>query len=191
MDNIRFEEILQFIRTFYPNENPVPLHELRFLGKEKEYLTQCIDTTYVSYVGQFVTDCEEHIKKLTSAHYVVAIANGTAALHMALLAAGINPGDEVITQALTFVSTAAGIKHALAEPVFIDVEAETLGMSPEALRAFLKENSTYKNATMINKKTGKRIAAVIPMHTFGHPVRLDEISAICNEYGLMLIEDAA
>ncbi|OQB98382.1 MAG: putative pyridoxal phosphate-dependent aminotransferase EpsN [Spirochaetes bacterium ADurb.Bin110] len=169
----------------------MPFHAPRFLGKEKEYLTQCIDTTYISYVGQFVTDFEEHIKKLTGAHYAVAIANGTAALHMALLAAGINPGDEVITQALTFVATAAGIKHALAEPVFIDVEAETLGMSPEALKAFLKENATYKNGTTINKKTGQRIAAVIPMHTFGHPVRLDEISSICNEYGLLLIEDTA
>ena len=103
MDNTHFEEILQFIRTLYPNENPVPLHAPRFLGREKEYLTQCIETTYVSYVGQFVTDFEEHIKKLTGAHYAVAIANGTAALHMTLLAAGVQPGNEVITQALTFV----------------------------------------------------------------------------------------
>ena len=191
MDNTHFEEILQFIRTLYPNENPVPLHAPRFLGREKEYLTQCIETTYVSYVGQFVTDFEEHIKKLTDAHYAVAIANGTAALHMTLLAAGVQPGNEVITQALTFVATAAGIKHALAEPVFIDVEAKTLGMSPEALKAFLVENASYKNGATINKKTGKRIAAVVPMHTYGHPVRLEEISAICDEYGLMLIEDAA
>ncbi len=187
----KFSEILDFIKSLYPNENPVPLHAPRFMGNEKEYLNQCVDTTYVSYVGQFVIDFENHIKKLTGAKYAAAIANGTAALHMTLLAAGVMPGDEVITQALTFAATSAAIKHALAEPVFIDVEKETLGMSPEALKQFLKKYAILENGAIKNRSSGRRIAAVIPMHTFGHPVRIEDIAAICDEYGISLIEDAA
>jgi aminotransferase in exopolysaccharide biosynthesis len=119
------------------------------------------------------------------------MVNGTAALHMLLLAVGIQPGDEIITQALSFAATAAAIVHANGTPVFVDVERETLGMSPESLRYFLLENAELKNGGCKNKKTGKSIKVVIPMHTFGHPVRIDEIQKICDEYSLILIEDSA
>jgi aminotransferase in exopolysaccharide biosynthesis len=190
-NKITFQEIVGFIKSLYPNDNPIPLHAPRFLGREKEYLTKCIDTTFVSYVGQFVNDFEEHIKRLTGAKHAIAIVNGTCALKLLLIAAGVKPGDEIITQAISFVATAAAIKHAGAEPIFIDVEEETLGMSPDSLRFFLKKNAVIKNKILINKKTGNRIFAVIPMHTFGHPVRIDEIANICLEYNILLIEDAA
>jgi aminotransferase in exopolysaccharide biosynthesis len=186
-----FDEILTFIRSLYPRENPVPLHAPCFLGNEKKYLAECIDTTFVSYVGKFVTDFEDSIKKVTGSAHATAIVNGTAAIQIALLATGIKPGNEVITQALTFAATAAGICHAGGKPVFIDVERETLGMSPEALEDFLKNNTTYENGVLKNKFTGNNIFAVMPMHTFGHPVRIDEIKAICDHYELLLIEDAA
>jgi perosamine synthetase len=189
--NIKFEETLQFIRSLYPKENPVPLHAPRFLGNEKKYLTECIDSTYVSYVGKFVADFEDHIKRITGAKHAIAMVNGTAALQMALISSGVQPGEEVITQALTFVATAAAIKHAGAEPSFVDVDIETLGMSPDSLRLYLQTNSEYLSGKLVNKKTGRRISAVVPMHTFGHPVRIDEIVAICQEYGLILIEDSA
>jgi perosamine synthetase len=134
---------------------------------------------------------ENKIKEITGAKYAVALVNGTAALHMLLLAVGIKPGDEIITQSLSFAATAAAIVHANGTPVFIDVERDTLGMSPGSLKKFLEENATIKDNKCINKKTGKEIKAVIPMHTFGHPVRIDEIQKICKEYSLMLIEDAA
>mgnify|MGYP001806693825 CR=1 FL=1 len=119
------------------------------------------------------------------------MVNGTAALQMVLLAAGVKPGDEVITQALTFAATAAGIKHAGAEPAFVDVDLGTLGMSPDSLRSYLEENGERRMDGVYNRKNGRRIAAVLPMHTFGHPVRIDEIVSICEEHGIQLIEDAA
>lgn len=183
--------ILDFIKSMYPGEDPVPLHAPRFVGNEKKYLAECVDTTFVSYVGKFVTDFEEHIRRLTGSKYAAAMVNGTAALHMTLIAAGVKPGDEVITQALTFAATAAGICHAQAEPVFIDVDTDTFGMSPEALASFLSTYARADGDRVINKKTGRRIAAVVPMHTFGHPVKIDAIAAICKQYNLMLIEDAA
>lgn len=189
--NSTYEGILDFIKKVYPDENPVPLHAPRFLGKEKEYLSQCIDSTYVSYVGQFVVDFEEHIKRLTGAAHAVAMVNGTAALQMALMGVGVRPGDEVITQALTFAATSAAIQHAGADPIFIDVEKSTLGMSPEALSAFLSKHTYSKNGQLINKKSGKTIKAVVPVHIFGHPVRIEEIETICGEYNLTLVEDAA
>jgi Predicted pyridoxal phosphate-dependent enzyme apparently involved in regulation of cell wall biogenesis len=191
MKTEKYDEILNFIRSLYPNETPVPLHAPRFVGNEKKYLAECIDTTFVSYVGKFVTDFEEHAKRITGAKYAIAMVNGTAALQMALLSAGVQPGDEVITQALTFVATAAAIKHAGAEPSFVDVDVETLGMSPDSLRSYLAANAEIRSGKLFNKKTGRHISAVVPMHTFGHPVRIDEILLICQEYNLMLIEDSA
>lgn len=191
MTENKYEHILTFIRSLYPNETPVPLHAPRFQGNEKKYLAECIDTTYVSYVGRFVTDFEEHIKLLTGAEHAVAMVNGTAALQMMVMAAGVKQGEEVITQALTFAATAAGIKHAGAEPVFIDVDRETMGMSPESLLFYLKNNAQSKDNGVYNKTSGRRIAAVMPMHTFGHPVRLNEIVSICTEYGIQILEDAA
>jgi aminotransferase in exopolysaccharide biosynthesis len=185
------EEITKYIKTLYPNRGQVLLHCPEFLGIEKKYLTECIDTKYVSYVGRFVADMENKIKELTGVKYAVALVNGTAALHMLLLAVGIKVGDEVITQSLSFAATAAAIVHANGTPVFVDVERETLGMSPESLQRFLFENTEMKDEKCINKTTHRQIKAVIPMHTFGHPVRIDKIKKVCDEYSLSLIEDAA
>jgi perosamine synthetase len=185
------KNIVTYIKNLYPKQNPVLLHCPEFLGNEKKYLAECIDTKYVSYVGHFVADMERKISEITGAKHTVAMVNGTAALHMLLLAVGIKAGDEIITQSLSFAATAAAIVHAGGTPVFVDVERETLGMSSESLRQFLVENTELKNGECINRKTGKPIKAVIPMHTFGHPVKIDEIKKICNEYSLMLIEDAA
>jgi aminotransferase in exopolysaccharide biosynthesis len=183
--------ITAYIKTLYPNRDLVLLHCPEFLGNEKKYLTECIDTKYVSYVGRFVADMENKVREITGTKYAVALVNGTAALHMLLLAVGIRPGDEVITQSLSFAATAAAIVHANGTPVFVDVERETLGMSPESVRAFLAENAEVKNGVCANKKTGRPLKAVIPMHTFGHPVRIGAIRKICEEYSLMLIEDSA
>jgi perosamine synthetase len=185
------KEIIAYIQSLYPARNPVLLHCPEFLGNEKKYLAECIDTKYVSYVGHFVADMERKICEITGAKHAVALVNGTAALHILLLAVGIKAGDEIITQSLSFAATAAAIVHAGGTPVFVDVERETLGMSSESLRQFLAEYAELKNSECINRKTGKSIKAVIPMHTFGHPVRIDEIQRICEEYSLMMIEDAA
>ncbi len=184
-------EITTYIKSLYPHRSPVLLHCPEFMGNEKKYLAECIDTKYVSYVGRFVADMENKIKAITGAKHAVALVNGTAALHMLLLAAGITNGDEVITQTLSFAATAAAIMHAGATPVFVDVERETLGMSPDSLRSFLAEHATLKSGACVNRVSGKPIKAVIPMHTFGHPVRIDAIQKICDDYSLLLIEDAA
>jgi aminotransferase in exopolysaccharide biosynthesis len=185
------KEITDDIKKLYPDRDPVLLHCPEFLGNEKKYLAECIDTKYVSYVGHFVVDMENKIKEITGVKHAVALVNGTAALHMLLLSIGIQPGDEIITQSLSFAATAAAIIHAGGNPVFVDVERETLGMSPESLKQFLLENTKIKDRKCINKNTGKQIKAVIPMHTFGHPVEIENIKTICDEHSLMLIEDAA
>jgi perosamine synthetase len=191
MNKQQIRNTLRFIKQLYPGENPVPLHAPRFLGNEKKYLGECIDSTLVSYVGGFVTDFEEHIKRLTGVRNAVAIVSGTAALHMVLLAAGIGVGDEVVTQSLTFAATAAGIRHSGAMPVFVDVDRETMGMSPESLKRWLRKNTVVSGGKLVDPATGSRVAAVMPMHSFGHPVRIDEIAEICDDFGILLIEDAA
>jgi aminotransferase in exopolysaccharide biosynthesis len=191
MLNQEFVKTADFIKSLYPNDNPVPLHAPRFTGNEKAYLCECIDSTYVSYVGRFVTDFEEHIKITTGSKNAIAIVNGTSAIHMTLLAAGVQPGELVITQALTFAATAAGIRHANAEPVFIDVDKDTLGMSPDNLENFLKTRCEKKTDGSYEKYSGKKVAAVMPMHTFGFPCRIDEIKNVCDDYNIQLIEDAA
>jgi aminotransferase in exopolysaccharide biosynthesis len=186
------KEITAYIKQLYTDSDTVLLHCPEFLGNEKKYLTECIDTKYVSYVGHFVVDMENKIKEIVGIKYAVAMVNGTAALHMLLLSLGIRPGDEIITQSLSFAATAAAIVHADGIPVFVDVEPETLGMSPDSLGNFLLENAeVVNNEKCINKKTGRQIRAVIPMHTFGHPTRIDKIKEICDKYALMMIEDAA
>lgn len=189
--NSRLFDLVSFIRNLYPNESPVPLHAPRFLGNEKQYLGECIDSTYVSYVGPFVSRFEDLIKELTGSQYAIAMVNGTAALQMALISCGLKPGDEVITQALTFAATANGIRHAGAEPVFVDVDLDTLGMSPEALRMFLESNSERRSDGCYDKRTGRRIFGVLPMHTFGFCARIEAIGSICAEWDLTLIEDSA
>lgn len=187
-----YSKIINYIKQQYHTEDFIPLHIPRFIGNEKKYVNDCIDSTFVSSVGKYVDRFEQMIAEYTGAKYAVAAVNGTAALHIALLLAGVESGDEVITQPLTFVATTNAITHANAKPVFIDVDKDTMGLSPEKLRSFLKQNTfVTPDDECKNLDTGNRIAACIPMHTFGHPCRIDEIKAICKEYKISLIEDAA
>jgi len=185
--------ITDFIKSLYPNEKPVPIHAPRFIGNERKYVLDAIDTSYVSSVGSYVNKVEYLIKNYTACKYAIPIVNGTSALHLALLLAGVSRDDEVITQAVTFVATCNAIKYCNAEPVFVDIDNDTLGMSPDSLNNFLKEFSTTKNndGYCYNKKTGNRISVCVPMYTFGHPARIEDIKKICDNYNIKIVEDAA
>ena len=186
-----FENVINFIQDTYKTKEFIPLHEPRFIGNEKKYLNECIDSTFVSSVGKFVDEFEAKIANYTGAKYAVATSNGTSALHIALMLANVESDDEVITQPLTFVATCNAISYCGAKPLFIDVDKDTMGLSPSALKEFLDKNTLIKNQQCINNKTGQVIKACIPMHTFGHPCRIDEIKEICDKYHVFLIEDAA
>ncbi len=187
-----FENIVSFIKELYPGKIPVPLHAPRFTGNEKKYLMDCIDSTFVSYVGQYVTQFEEEIQNYTGARHAVAVVNGTGALHLALSLAGVGFGNEVITQPLTFVATANAISYCGAHPVFVDVEKSCLGLNPEALEAFLETHCIVKDdGSCYNKTTSRRVGACVPMHTFGHPCRIDQITAVCKKYHIPVVEDSA
>ena len=191
MSQALFPRIIEFIKTLYPNENPVPLHVPRFTGNEKKYVIDAIDSTFVSSVGEYVDRFEEMICQITGSAFAVATVNGTCALHIALKLSGVQLGDEVITQPVSFVATANAISYCGANPIFLDVERETLGLDPTALENFLKSNTRIKDGICYNSTTGKRIAACVPMHTFGHPCRIDAITEICKRYNIALVEDAA
>ena len=186
-----FENVINFIQETYKTQEFIPLHEPRFTGNEKKYLNECIDSTFVSSVGKFVDEFEEKIADYTGAKYAIATSNGTSALHIAMLLANVGRSDEVITQPLTFVATCNAISYCGAHPVFIDVDRDTMGLSPLALKKFLENNTSVKNQQCINNTTGKVIKACVPMHTFGHPCRIDEIKVICDKHHIFLIEDAA
>jgi aminotransferase in exopolysaccharide biosynthesis len=193
-----FQNFTDFVReTYQEPEDFIPLHPPTFGGNEKKYLNECIDSTFVSSVGKFVTQFEEMMADFTGSKFAIAAVNGTAALHMALILADIRPQDEVLTQALTFIATANAISYCHASPVFIDVDKDTMGMSPLSLKTFLTENTKQILNPITNKiqpkniHTGNFITTCVPMHTFGHPVRIDEITAICNDFNIILIEDAA
>ena len=183
--------IVDFIRSLYKTDSFIPLHEPRFIGNEKKYLNECIDSTFVSSVGKFVDRFEIDVAKYTGAKYAVATSNGTSALHISLIVSGVEAGDEVITQPLTFVATCNAISYCNAKPIFIDVDKDTMGMSPDALEVFLKANAIVKNHQCVNKSTGNIIKACIPMHTFGHPCRINDIQKICKKWNIALIEDSA
>jgi perosamine synthetase len=183
--------IIKFIKSIYKNSKFIPLHEPRFIGNEKKYLKECIDSTFVSSVGKFVDEFENRIATYTGSKYAIATCNGTSALHTSLLLANVNKNDEVITQPLTFVATCNAISYCGAKVVFIDVDKDTMGLSPAALKFFLQNNTKVKNKQCINNKTGKVIKACVPMHSYGHPCRIDEIKKICDDYYIFLIEDAA
>ena len=185
------QSIIKFIRSVYKTDSFIPLHEPKFLGNEKKYLGECIDSTFVSSVGKFVDRFEEEIVKYTGAKYAIATSNGTSALHISLLLSGVKSGYEVITQPLTFIATCNAISYCNASPIFVDVDKDTMGMSPEALEDFLKENAIVKNQYCENKVTGNVIKACVPMHTFGHPCRIMEIKKICKKWNITLVEDAA
>ena len=178
------------VRCIY-GDDLIPLHRPIFEGNERQYLIDCIDSNFVSSVGAKVTEFEEKVAKFTGSKYAVATVNGTAALHVAIELAGVKPGDEVISQALTFVATCNAISYAGAKPLFIDVDVDTMGLSPAALKRFLEENAEKRASGTFNKISGKKISACVPMHTFGFPCRITKIAEICADWDITLIEDAA
>ena len=187
-----FNSVVEYIRELYGTSDFIPLHEPRFTGNEKKYVVDCIDSTYVSSVGKYVDRFEEMVAEYSGSKHAIACVNGTTALQIALQLAGVKSGEEVITQPLSFVATANAIIHANANPVFVDVDKDTLGLSPDRLNDFLRRNASITpDKKCINLKTGKRIAACVPMHTFGHPCKIDEIKIICDKHHITLVEDAA
>ncbi|HED0451243.1 TPA: aminotransferase LegC [Campylobacter coli] len=185
-----FEKEISFIKSLFNKEN-IALHEPCFIGNEKKYLLECIDSGFVSSVGEFVTRFEEALKEKTKARFVIATNTGTAALHIALLANGIDENYEVITQSISFVATANAIAYTGAKPVFLDIDENTLSLSPKALEHFL-ENQTYqKDNLSYNKTTHKPIKACVIMHTFGLSAHIKAIKELCEKYHILLIEDAA
>lgn len=186
-----YSDISKFIHKLYGTDDFVPLHVPVFLGNEKKYLNECIDTTFVSSVGKFVDRFEKMVAEYTGAKKAVVCVNGTNALHMALMLVGVERDDEVLTQALTFIATCNAISYIGAHPVFIDVDRDTMGLSSLAVEKWLTKNAEIKNGVCYNKTTGRRIKACVPMHTFGHPVHLDELVAVCANYHIELVEDAA
>jgi perosamine synthetase len=189
--NISHQDVINFIQNMYQTKKFIPLHEPKFFGNEKKYLSECIDSTFVSSVGKFVDQFESMICEFTGARYAVAAVNGTAALHTALKLVGVDSGDEVITQPLSFIATCNAISYCNAKPVFVDVDLDSMGMSPESLQTFLSLNTRQELGNCINIVTGKKIAAVVPMHTFGLPCRIEKIEQICQEFNIPMVEDAA
>ncbi|MEG2341025.1 MAG: LegC family aminotransferase [Odoribacter sp.] len=185
-----YKETVTFIKELYGSEK-VFLHEPLFIGNEKKYLAECIDSTFVSSVGKFVDRFEAMVAEYTGVKRAVVCVSGTNALHIAMLLVGVEREDEVITQALTFIATCNAISYIGAHPVFIDVDRDTMGLSPAAMERWLSENAEVKGGICYNKTTGRRIKACVPMHTFGHPAHLDELVEVCQKYHLELIEDAA
>lgn len=182
--------ILNLIRSIH-GDGAIPLHRPVFVGTERESLVACIDSNFVSSVGEKVTEFEQRVAQFAGARFAVAVVNGTNALQVALRLVGVERDCEVLTQALTFVATCNAIAYTGAQPVFVDVEHATLGMSPEALQTFLENHGERREDGCYNLTTGRRIAACQPMHTFGHPCRIDRIAAICADWGIPLVEDAA
>jgi aminotransferase in exopolysaccharide biosynthesis len=201
-----YQSMIDFIRSLYPDKDFIALHEPYFSGNEKKYTEVCIDTTFVSSVGKYVDRFEEMIREYTGAKYAIATVNGTAALHIALKLAGVEQGGLVLTQALTFIATCNAIAYCGAEPVFVDIDRDTLGMSPESLENWLKANTVVvegkcyyqpqQGVAVADMETAnrlglKRISACVPMHTFGHPCQIDKIVAFCDRYHIPVVEDSA
>lgn len=187
----RFNEIINLIKDVYLSQEFIALHEPKFRGNEKKYLLETIDSTFVSSVGAFVDKFESMVSDISSTKKAVAVVNGTAGIQVALRLAGVKDGDEVITQALTFIATTNAIVYNGASPVFLDVDLDTMGLSAISVSAFLEEYGELREDGCYNKKTNKRIAACLPMHTFGFPVHLDELLAVCLKWSIPVVEDAA
>lgn len=188
---MEFKIVTDFIHDLYGAQDFVPLAVPVFIGNEKKYLNECIDSTFVSSVGKFVDRFEEDMANYTRCKRAVVCVSGTNALHMSLMLAGVERGDEVLTQALTFIATCNALSYIGAHPVFIDVDMDTMGLSPKAVREWLAKNAELKEGRCFNKHTGRCVKACVPMHTFGHPVHMDELIEVCNEYHIELVEDAA
>ncbi|UZH55530.1 LegC family aminotransferase [Salinimicrobium tongyeongense] len=184
-------ETISFIRNTFDSRDFIPLHEPCFAGNEKKYLLNTIDSTFVSSVGAYVDEFEEKMQYITQTKKAVAVVNGTAGLQVALQLVGVERGDEVLTQALTFVATINAIAYNGAIPLFLDVDSDTMGLSPKAIKNFLNEFGEIRESGCFNKKTGNRISACLPMHTFGFPVRIEEILEICKYWHIPVVEDAA
>tara|TARA_B100000795_G_C22785102_1_gene434231 strand:+ start:76 stop:1215 length:1140 start_codon:yes stop_codon:yes gene_type:complete len=185
------KELIAFFRDKFNTNEFIPLHVPTFSGNEKKYLNECIDSTFVSSVGPFVDKFEELMNQITKTKKTTAVVNGTAGLQVALRLVGVKKNDEIITQALTFVATANAIAYNNAHPIFLDVDLDTMGLSPNAVDDFLEEYGELREDGCYNKKTGRKIAACMPMHTFGFPVHLDELLIVCNRWKIPLVEDAA
>lgn len=185
------QPIISFIQDAFQTKGFIPLHEPRFRGNEKKYVLDTIDSTFVSSVGAYVDRFEEMMQEITGTEKAIAIVNGTSALQVSLRLAGVSVGDEVITQALTFVATANAIAYNGATPIFLDVDLDTMGLSPKAVESFLEEYAEIREDVCYNKSTGKKIVACLPMHTFGFPVHLDELIQVCHKWHILIVEDAA
>lgn len=187
-----FSDICKFITSLYKNKSIIPLHEPVFPGNEKKYTLDCIESTFVSSVGKYVDRIEEMAKDYTGAEYAIATVNGTSALHTSLRLIDVKKNDLVITQALTFVATANAISYIGAEPVFLDVDLDTMGLSPDAVENYLSEfGELREDGYTYHKTTGQRISACVPMHTFGHSVKIEKLVKICDNYNISVIEDSA
>jgi len=186
------KSIISYFQGIYSSKTFIPLHEPKFIGNEKNYLNDCLESTFVSSVGKYVDELEEKTVSYTGAKYAVATSSGTSALHVALKLLDVNENSEVLTQALSFVATVNAIDYCNAKPIFIDVSKKTMGMSPKKLHKFFKKHtSVNQNGECINKKTRKIIKACIPMHTLGHPCEIDKIVLICKKFNVDVVEDAA
>jgi aminotransferase in exopolysaccharide biosynthesis len=186
-----YKEITDFIKQTYNTQDFIPLHEPKFFGNEKKYLNDCIDSTFVSSVGSYVDRFEKEFASYVGSKYAIATVNGTAALHISLLLADVTKDDEVITQALSFIATANAISYTGAKPIFLDVDMDTMGLSPKAIEDFLAKNCEIQNNQCINKTTKKIIKACVPMHTFGHPCKIKDIINICEKWHISVVEDSA
>ncbi|MDP5200725.1 LegC family aminotransferase [Flavobacterium sp. DG2-3] len=189
--NNAINSTISFIKEQYKTESFIPLHVPYFGGNEKKYLLETIDSTFVSSVGAYVDQFEAMMQSITDTKRAVAVVNGTAAIQVALRLIGVNAGDEVLTQALTFVATANSIMYQNATPVFLDVDLDTMGLSPKSVSLFLEEFGDLREDGCYNKRTGKRISACLPMHTFGFPIHLDELIEVCDRWKIPVVEDAA
>ena len=186
-----YSNLIKFIRDWYQTDQFIPLHEPRFKEIDREYVLDAIDSTFVSSVGKYVNKFERDLAAYLGVKRAVVTVNGTAALQVALRLAGVKGGDEVITQPLTFVATANAIAYNNASPVFIDVNRDTLGLCPDALEEFLDQHAEKRGESTFNKITGKRIAAMVPMHTFGHPCKMGRLIALADQWNIAVVEDAA
>lgn len=186
-----YKNIITFIQETFATKDFIPLHAPLFVGNEKKYLMDCIDSTFVSSVGAYVDRFEKEFAQTVGSRYAIATVNGTAALHVSLVLMGVKRDDEVLTQPLSFIATCNAISYCGAKPIFIDVDRDTLGLSPKSLEDFLITHAEIKENQCVNKTTGKVISACVPMHTFGHPCRIDEIKRICDAWHIALVEDAA
>jgi perosamine synthetase len=193
MNTSQLKKIINFIRKIYKIPTDfIPLHAPVFEGNEKKYLLDCIDSTFVSSIGEFVNRIEKELAEYSGSRYAIATVNGTAALHVSLLLSGVQSGDEIITQPLTFIATTNAISYCNAKPIFLDVDKDTMGLSPESVALFLHQFGEIRNnGFCYNKYTGKRIIACVPMHTFGHSCKIKKIVEICSKYNISVVEDSA